>query len=230
MADKDDLACAEDRFLADWWPLEMAVAWVATGDKLQASAACAHALRRREFPQDRHPSFCMYMIGAEGLARRLEAIDGSIYRSEMRKGWSPGKVGKTGKHPLDNAMEATARRMTGKIAKGCSDDAERSDVPTHLWKSAALVDNRRLGLILRSPEQPDGPAWQHIDVPAAPFRTVGAKRGRRSAGLGESAHVDRSGGTTGKRLRAKAARDGVTSSVKKVLRQPGRPKGSRDIH
>jgi hypothetical protein len=59
----------------------------------------------------------MWLVVHEGKAQPNEAVDGSIYRGEMRKGWTPHPVdddgaplpvGSNGPHPFAQAMHRAA--------------------------------------------------------------------------------------------------------------------------
>lgn len=220
-------------FAADWWPLEMAVTWIAC-DRQTTIEAAAFALERRCSPDQRHPSLGMWLIIRAGLAQRLEAVDGAFYRKERRKGWAPGPTGRLRAHPIINAIKEMARRM--KVANikatGCHGNSPRSPIPRQAWKSAAILDDRKLGLILKARKELPEAAWRQINVRAEPFKRHGAKRGRRPAGLGDSARSPRLGVKTKERLRGKEIKrkeeEGIAREPRK--RGGGRPLKGRDRH
>jgi hypothetical protein len=218
---------------ADWWPLEMAVTWVAC-DRQTTIEAAAFALERRHSPDQRHPSLGMWLTIRAGLAQRLEAVDGAFYRKERREGWAPGRTGSPGAHPIISAIKETARRMTvaNINATGCYGNSPRSRIPRQAWKSAAILDDRKLGLILKAPNELPAAAWRQINVRAEPFKQLGAKRGRRPAGLSDGARLPPLGVKTRERLRAKEIlRKKPEGSVRASRgRGGGRPAGRRDRH
>lgn len=218
---------------ADWWTLEMAVTWIAC-DRQTTIEAAAFALERRRSPDQRHPSLGMWLTIRAGLAQRLEAVDGAFYRKERRKGWAPGLAGSPKAHPIISAIKETARRMTvaNINATGCHGNSPRSRMPRQAWKSAAILDDRKLGLILKAPNELPAAAWRQIDVRAEPFKKLGAKRGRRPAGLGDGARSPRLGVKTKERLlRKENLRKEQQGSVRTPRKHGGgRPPGSRDTH
>jgi hypothetical protein len=208
------------------------VAWVATGDARRAEKAAELAFKRRRQPRQKLPTLGLWLAAHGGLAQRLEAIDGSMYRAPLREGWAPGNSASKAEHPILRASSQAVRLMRGRLATGRRGDSAPTPIPVELWRSAVIIDHRRLGLILRLPDQADDVGWYEIDVPAAPFRTLGAKRGRRPAGLSAGARQPRLGEKTMERLRRKKAladkRHGIQPAPRR--RGGGRPKGSRDVH
>jgi hypothetical protein len=160
----------------------------------------------------------MWFVVREELARGLEAVDGAIYRLEFQEGWTPGMCDA---HPIKRAMEKTAGIMVGKPASGCFGGLARTAIPGKLWRSAVIVDDRQHGLILRLST---GEAWRDIDVPAAPFRALGAKRGRRPAGLSEGVHLPRTEMKTIERLRRNKDFADKRADRPVAPRKRGRPK------
>jgi hypothetical protein len=219
-------------FDTDRWPLEMAVTWLACGDRQTSIKAAALAAERREFPTRRLPTLGSWLVVHGGLAQRLEAVDGAFYRKERREGWVPGLTG-SGTHPISSAIKETARQMTAANIKatGCQGNSPRSRIPRQAWKSASIVDDRKLGLILKAPKELPEVAWRQIDVSAEPFKRHGAKRGRRPAGLSDGARSPRLGVKTNERLRTKEnlrkEQQGDVRAPKK--RGGGRPTGSPNI-
>jgi hypothetical protein len=201
---------AKDWFDETMWPLEAAVIWVATGSRELSTGARQLALRRREGQPQKLPMLGYWLVVAEGRARELESVDGALYRKDLRRGWTPGFRGQY--HPFDQAMARARQILIGKHATGRRGTSQRASVPAAWWKSAVLIDDRKLGLILRLPEQPNETAWQHIDVPGALFRrALGAKRGRHPVGLGPRApHY---GKKTEERLKTKKARADKQSEI-----------------
>ena len=159
-----------DAFAADWWPLEMAVTWLACGDRQTSIKAVTLAAERREFPTRRLPTLGAWLVVRGGLAQSLEAVDGAFYRKETREGWSPGIIGSGVAHPIDRAFKETARLMAAAnfSATGCRGGSRRSLIPWQAWKSASIVDDRKLGLILKAPNELPAAAWRQIDVATPP--------------------------------------------------------------
>jgi hypothetical protein len=219
-------------FDADWWSLEMAVTWIAC-DRQTTIKVAALAAERREFPTRRLPTLGAWLVVHGGLAQRLEAVDGAFYRKERREGWAPGLTG-SGTHPISSAIEKTALMMAAPnfSAMGCRGNSPRSRIPWQAWKSAAIMDDRKLGLILKAPNELPAAAWRNIDVRAEPFKRHGAKRGRRPAGLSDGARSLRPGVKTKERLLTKGnlrkEQQGSARAPRK--RGGGRPLGSRDRH
>ena len=185
-----------DAFEADWWPLEVAVVWVACGDRsLCIEAADLVAARRSfakrpavnssvdghkvRFPAGGWPPLGGWLAAHGGLAQGLEVVEGAMYRKERRGRQS---------HPIHDAFAETSRLLTlpSFSATGCRGAAKRARIPPRAWKSALVVDHRRFGLVLQSSEETPDEAWQQIHVRAAPFKALKAKRGRRPAGLGQA--------------------------------------------
>ena len=222
-----------DVFDADWWPLEMAVTWIACGDQQTSVRASGLAAERREFPTHRLPTLGNWLVVHGGLAQRLEAVHGAFYREAIREEWAPGLIG-SGTHPISRAIEETAQRMAAPnfTAWGCRGGSRRSRIPWKTWKSASIVDDRKLGLILKTPKELPDAAWRQIEVRAEPFRQHGAKRGRRPAGLGDGARSPRLGLKTKERLLTKEKLRNEQQGSARALktRGGGRPKGSRDRH
>jgi len=215
---------------ADHWPLEAAIAWILYGDKQLFETVAAIALQRRAHPLLTLPTLSHRLLVNEGLAAGPEAVDGSLYRERMRRDWTPGDICGDAEHPIRRAF-ARAEKMLRKIPSwGCRGLSRRAPIPPEDRKSAIIMDDRRLGLTLRAPEQTDDFAWRHIDVPAMPFRALGAKRGRRPAGLGDSARLTHQGDKTIQRKRTqqkqRAERRGTPVPQKRP--KTGRPKGSRN--
>jgi hypothetical protein len=197
-------------FDADWWPLEMAVAWIAVGDRGMSIKAGRVARERHTEPSCPLPSFGTWLATHGGLAQSIEAVDGSLYRPEIRGGWHPGKID-AGVHPIIKAFNETAHlmAMVRHTATGCRGGAPRSRIPAHTWQSASIVDDRKLGLILKAPRELSEGAWRKIEVRAEPFRQRGSKRGRRPAGTAaesDGARRQARYGKTLERLATKARR------------------------
>ena len=74
-------AKAKPHFDADWWPLEMAIAWLATGRHRVAALAADMALKRRL--GERQLPLGLWLSIRHGLASH-ETVHGSLFRSEAR--------------------------------------------------------------------------------------------------------------------------------------------------
>jgi hypothetical protein len=217
---------------AEQWPLEAAVAWVLYGDKRLFAEVAAIAFQRRSDPSLKLATLANRLLIYQGQAAVLEAVDGSLYRKEMRKGWTTGIVSANGAHPITQGIKRVAKVMVGRPATGCPGAAQRMPIPEDLWKSAAIVDHRQSGLILRVAGEPIGATWRYIDVTAAPFQLeFRAKRGRRPAGIGDGARLPRKGKKTKQRLRTqqKQRAEGWGTPIPPAKPRPGRPKGSKNV-
>src|SRR5262245_6715734 len=124
---------------ADWWPLEVAVVWIATGDKAVCLAAADLALSRRSASSCKLPTLGQWLMIREGLSRQFEAVEGSLYRTELREGWTPGKIVGNGPHPIDQALKLATEIMADKHSTGCCGDSPRGAIPPKLWKRAVIV-------------------------------------------------------------------------------------------
>jgi hypothetical protein len=142
----------------EWWPLEVAVVWVATGDVALTTAAFGLVIERRS-PVSKCPSLATWLMTYEGRATLYEATPGAIYRKRIRKNWKPGD--RNGLHPLDNAMDETAAilkgqlhskrgraRDTRRLARGIQRNDEVTWIPTRAWSGVNLVDHRKWGMII----------------------------------------------------------------------------------
>jgi hypothetical protein len=206
-----------DWFDADTWPLEAAIAWLLYGDKRLSGIEA----RRRHRPSSKSITFRTRLVGYEEAAARCEVHSGSLYRAEIRDALRSSTSGAP--HPIDQTIKhalSILRRV--RPAMGSSGNGtQRTPIPPKIWKLRHLVDDPRLGLILRAAR--DGTAWRHVDVPAAPFRGFRAKRGRRPLGLGSK----RPGGSikTSERLQRNERRMGLAS-----VERRGRSQGSQNVH
>jgi hypothetical protein len=208
--------------------MEAAVIWVATGDRRLSAGAAQIALDRRKGSQQKLPTLGLWLVAFEGLARGLEAVDGALYREEMREGWTPGLLGQP--HPFERALIRTCQLLIGRHTTGQRGLSQRVSIPGAWWRSAVLVDDRRRGVLARLSWQSDGAAWQHIDVPAAAFRTLKAKRGRRPAGMSGSLRAGRYSKKTEERLKRKKVLSDEQWGIEPLERKAGRPRGSRNRH
>jgi hypothetical protein len=218
-------------FDAATWPLEAAIVWIATGNRRLSGAAYNFALEWRRKPEGRRPRLGIWLMIPQGLAFEFEAVDGAMYRPELRQGWVAEKLKQDDPHPLDRAISCLCQMMSGKPATGLrGTSSQRTPIPARLWKSAEVVDDRKHGLILRSLS--DDMGWEQINVPAAPFRAVKAKRGRHPAGLSDRPRAISYSVKNDERLKRKKTRAdaqaGITPAPRK--RGGGRPKGSHDRH
>jgi hypothetical protein len=224
-------------FEREWWPLEVAVAWTATGDKKICRRIAADVNERRTLPGARSPSLWMALIIPQGLAGVKEKTQGAAYRRSMRNA-----VGEDGKalHPLEQAIKATAeilacKRLPGgrpvklrPFAKGShGTGAESSWIPAGHWRSASIVDDRRAGMILQSPTETVATAWRNIDVLASPFKAMGADLGRRALALSEAQRLGE-GEKNQERIRRKRALHEADMG-REPIKRSGRKKGSRNL-
>src|SRR5205823_1412743 len=93
-----------------WWPLEVAIVWVATGDPPLCQKVANFVGERRSHPQRRYPSLGTWLMIPQGTSSLYEATPGAIYRKRIRGHW---KLGAAGPHPLDRALAETARILRG---------------------------------------------------------------------------------------------------------------------
>ena len=216
-------------FDAATWPIEAAIVWVATGNRSLVLEAVRLALQRRDASHQRLPTLGHWLVAREGLVRERESVAGALYREELREGWTPGVLGQ--RHPFDRALARTRQMLIDKPAKGQRGASQRESIPGEWWKSAILVDDRKRGVIARSSRRPDDVCWQHIDVPAAVFRALKGKRGRRAAGLSTSPRATFPSNKTVERLRHKKLLADAEWGIKPVRKSGGgRPQGSGDVH
>jgi hypothetical protein len=155
-----------ERFQSEaWWPLEVAIAWVATGHPLLCQKVANLVEERRSHPQKPYPTLHMWMTGHQGYATTYDATPGGIYRKELRKDWKLGQFGPTETHPLVLAIVETAKILRGSIrnvsrmnittrrfAKGHRGEGEVVGIPARSWALATIVDDRRLGVVLQEDE------------------------------------------------------------------------------
>jgi hypothetical protein len=211
----------EDWFEADTWPLEAAIAWLLYGDKSLCGSVAASALERRQNPSAKMPRLGIRLAVNEGLAATWEVHPGALYRPGLRKGWVSQK--QTAASLFDLGVRMAANMMRGRRATGCPGDGARSDIPPRLWKISELIDHRS-GFMLR---EKSGTTWRFIDVPAAPFRSLSAKRGRRP--LGVSGQSPGGSMKTEERLRTKARHQNTLWGHQTPTERLGRPRDSKNI-
>jgi hypothetical protein len=95
-----------------WWPIEVAIVWVATGDPALCQRTADFVTDRRARPGARLPTLAIWLMVPEGVSTLYEATPGAIYRKRIRKDWKPGDAGP---HPLDRAFAETAKILRGSI-------------------------------------------------------------------------------------------------------------------
>lgn len=220
----------------EWWPLEVAVVWVATGDVALSTAAFGLVLERRSGPPSKFPRLTAWLMTYEGRATLYEATPGAIYRNRIRGNWKPGY--RNGLHPLDNAMAETAAilkshlsskrgraRDTRRLARGQQSPDEVTWIPTRVWSDVKLVDHRQWGMVIFSDEHQKG-LWRHIDVLSEPFKALGADRGRQTlAQRSESLGIARK---NNERVRLKLTKHDAGMG-RPTEKRRGRPKGSTNV-
>jgi hypothetical protein len=173
-----------------WWSLEVAIAWVATGHPPLCQKVANLVEARRSHPRGRFPTLTAWMLVQQGLSTLYEATPGAIYRKRFRKGWKPAAPGP---HPLDRAIAETAKILRGskqnvsrmnistrRFAKGSRGEGKADGISARSWALANIVDDRKMGVILRDDEAHGAKTWRRIDVQSEPFRSkgLGADRGR----------------------------------------------------
>jgi hypothetical protein len=224
-------------FEREWWPLEVAVAWTATGDKRICRSIAAGVYKRRTRPAARMPTLAMAFMIAEGLSRVNEATPGAIYRRSTRN-----TIGEDGKalHPIEQAIKVTVEILAGKCSPGSAPaklrrfakgrhgtGVESAWIAAREWRSASIVDDRRAGLILQSPTETVAAAWRRIDVLAAPFKAMGADLGRRALAMSAAQRLGE-GEKNKERIKRKRALHAADMGREPIKRR-GRKKGSRNL-
>jgi hypothetical protein len=177
-----------------WWPLEVAIVWVATGDVALSESAFRLVSERRASPAAKCPSLATWLMTYEGRSTLYEATPGAIYRKRIRDDWKPGD--RHGLHPLEKAMDETAGILrshlrskrgrtsdTRRLSRGKRSDIDSNDavswIPTRAWSGVNLVDHRKWGVIILADVAKTG-HWREIEVLAEPFKALGADRGRQT--------------------------------------------------
>lgn len=221
----------------EWWPLEVAVVWVATGDIELCTLAFQLVIERRSNPALKFPSVAMWLMTHEGRATLYEATHGAIYRKRIRGDWKPGDRG--GLHPLETAMSETnailqthmrskrgRARDTRRLARGKQDDGQITWIPTRAWLNFALFDHRKRGMILVAGDNPRAVQWSDIDVLAEPFKALGADRGRQT--MAQRQDLLAVAKKNNERVRAKLAKHDELAG-RAVKKPRGRPKGRGNV-
>jgi hypothetical protein len=221
----------------EWWPIEVAVVWVATGDVALSTAAFGLVIERRSSPASKLPSLATWLMTYEGRATLYEATPGAIYRKRIRAKWKPGD--RNGLHPLDNALDETAAVLSGhvrskrgrtrdtrRLARGKQRQGEVEWIPTRAWSGVNLVDHRKLGMtILADNHQKTGP-WTDIEVLSEPFKALGADRGRQT--IAQNRESLTAAEKNNDRIRRKLAKHDRKMG-RATSKRRGRPKGSTNV-
>ncbi len=224
---------SRDWFDREWWPLEVAVAWTASGDKKICRSIAFGVYKRRTRPHARLPTLGIALTIPEGFSRVKEATFGAAYRKSIRE--NPKAL-----HPFDQAIKVTVDILAGKhsraetsvkarpLARGSRGAGEESLwIPAGHWRAADVIEDRRAGLILQLSGEAVDAAWRRIDVLAAPFKAMGADRGRRALALSE---VQRLGEGEKNRQRIKRKRALHDADMGRApIKRGGRKKGSRNL-
>jgi hypothetical protein len=221
-----------------WWPLEVAIVWVATGNAALCKSAFELAIGRRASPASRSPSLATWLMTREGVSTLYEATPGAIYRNWIRKNWKPGD--RHGLHPLDRAMGETADILrdhlrtkrgrtsdTRRLSRGTRIDVAGDEVtwiPTRAWSNVQLADDRKRGVIILALDNPKSGSWRSIDVLAEPFKALGADRGRQTIAQG----TQPPDGKNNERIQRKLANHDRNMG-RPAKKRRGRPKGSTNI-
>ncbi|SFI39726.1 hypothetical protein [Bradyrhizobium sp. Gha] len=220
----------------EWWPLEVAIVWVATGDIELTKLAFGRIIERRAYPGEKHPSMGTWLMTYEGRATLYEATPGAMYRKHIRGNWKPGDL--SVEHPWSRAMDETAAmlrkhvsskrgrpRDTRRLARGKQRD-EVEWIPTRAWSGVNLVDHRKWGMIIFADDHQTTGQWRDIDVSAEPFKALGADRGRQTIAQRSDSLVRAR--KNNERVRLKLAKhDAEMGRPAMTLR--GRPKGSTNV-
>jgi hypothetical protein len=231
-----------ERFQSEaWWPLEVAIAWVATGHPPLCQKVADFVEERRRHPKKPYPTLQMWMTGYQGSATTYDTTPGVIYRKELRKGWKLWRFGPTETHPMTLAISETARILRGlvrnvsrtnistrRFAKGRRGEGEVDWIPARSWAIATMVDDRKLGLVLLQEDEAHGATvWRHITVQAEPFKALGVDRGRQSVSQREPnpRTLIEKNDRIRKKLELQSAKMGLAPEKPR-----GRPKGSKNVH
>jgi hypothetical protein len=224
-----------------WWPLEVAIVWVATGDVDLCHAAFQLVIERRASPAAKCPSMATWLMVHEGLSTLYEATPGAIYRKRIRDDWKPGD--RHGLHPLERAMDETASilrshlrskrgrtRDTRRLSRGKRSDIDSKDVvtwiPTRAWSGVNLVDHRKWGVIILAPDATKTGHWHEIEVLAEPFKALGADRGRQT--VTQRRRTSTAAEKNNERIQRKLANHDRKKG-RPAKKRRGRPKGSTDV-
>jgi hypothetical protein len=219
-----------------WWPLEVAIVWVATGDVDLCEAAFQLVIERRASPAARCPSLSGWVRTYESRSTLYEATPGGLYRKQIRESWKPGDH--HGLHPIERAMDETAKILRGhlqsrrgrtsdtrRLSRGIRNDPAGDDVrwiPTRAWSNVNLVDHRKWGVIILALDDPKSESWRNIEVLAEPFKALGADRGRKTIAQRRQAP------TNNERIQRKLANHDRKMG-RPAKKRRGRPKGSTNV-
>jgi hypothetical protein len=220
-----------------WWPLEVAIVWVATGDVALSESAFRLVAERRASPAAKSPSLATWLMTHEGLSTSYEATPGAIYRKRIRDDWKPGD--RHGLHPLERAMDETARilrshlrskrgrtRDTRRLSRGKQNDDEVTWIPTRAWSGVNLVDHRKWGVIILAPDDTKTGHWHEIEVLAEPFKVFGADRGRQT--ITQRRQTPTATQQNNERIQRKLANHDRKMG-RPAKKRRGRPKGSTNV-
>lgn len=221
----------------EWWPLEVAVVWIATGSVELSTRAFELIIERRSGQASKLPSLAMWLMTYEGRATLYEAKPGAIYRKRVRGAWKPGDRG--GVHPLETAMAETTAilqahlrskrgraRDTRRLARGKQEDGQITWIPTRAWADVTLVDHRKRGMTPITSDHPKAVRWSDIDVLAEPFKGLGADRGRQT--IAQRQDLLAVAKKNNERVRAKLAKHDELAG-RAVRKTRGRPKASTNV-
>lgn len=221
----------------EWWPIEVAVVWVATGDVALSTLAFGLVIERRSSPASKFPSLATWLMTYEGRATLYEATPGAIYRKRIRDKWKPGD--RNGLHPLDNAMDETAAILSGhvrskrgrardtrRLARGKQRDDEVEWIRTRAWSGVNLVDHRKWGMMILASDVAKTGHWRDIEVLAEPFKALGADRGRQT--ITQSRQTPTAARQNNERIQRKLANHDRKMG-RPAKKQRGRPVGSTNV-
>jgi hypothetical protein len=221
----------------EWWPLEVAVVWVATGDVALSTSAFGLVIERRSSPASKFPSLATWLMTYEGRATLYEATPGAIYRKRIRDDWKPGD--RHGLHPLEKAMDETAdilrghlrskrgrARDTRRLSRGKQRDDEVTWIPTRAWSGVNLVDHRKWGVIILADNHQKTGHWHEIEVLAEPFKALGADRGRQT--IAQRRQALTAAEKNNERIQRKLANHD-TKMGRPAKKRRGRSKGSTNV-
>ena len=221
----------------EWWPLEVAIVWVATGDVDLCEAVFGLVIERRSSPIAKCPKLATWLMTHEGRATLYEATPGALYRKQIRESWKPGD--RDGLHPLERAMDETARilrshlrskrgrtRDTRRLSRGKQNGDEVTWIPTRAWLGVNLVDHRKWGVIIFASDATKTGHWREIEVLAEPFLALGADRGRQT--IAQRRYAPTPAEKNNERIQRKLANHDRNMG-RPVKKRRGRPKGSTNV-
>jgi hypothetical protein len=149
-------------FNGAWWTIDLAIAWVMTGD-VDAAIIGAHSPRSGSAGA---------VLAAKAALRTEEFTDSNrLNRVEARLAgdgyaWACERVVETLR---DARWSARGRQSAGEPVR---------PIPSRFWTTAEITRRSRVGLVALTAKT----EWRDIEVPSAAFRSWKGKRGRPAKG------------------------------------------------